>query len=440
MDPPGRVIVVGAGFAGLACARELSLAGIDAIVLEARDRVGGRVWTLRDFADGRPVEGGAMMVHGRKASVRRWVREFGLRERRAPLLGGGRMFYEGRLRGTTSLILTSPRHLRATLQIFWSVPRAIERYRGADMTLSEFLAARKASPLAARFIGMMYGSINAAEPEELSILGIAEEANTGSLGLPWTNYRIAEGLQALADRRAEELGERVRLRTRVEQITWSRGRVRVEAAGPDGRETFEGRAAVLTVPLGVLKAGRPVFDPILPEGKRRAIASLGYGDAMKIASAFDPAVRRTVLRKAVYLADEDGSFFFQPYRDGPVVLEGFLAGRRARSLANRPESEVVDEVMRSLERMVPKTFLRGHLKTAKVVDWIADPLSRGAYSYPAKGGGLAVRRELAAPVDGTLFFAGEATNYAGEYATIHGALDSGVRAAREVLAALRSTA
>lgn len=435
MDDAARVIVVGAGFAGLACARTLHEAGVHVVVLEARDRVGGRVWTIRDFADGPPVEGGAMMVHGRKASVRRWIQEAGLTERRAPLLGGGRLFYEGRLQGILSLF-ANWRHLRAAADIFWRVPRAVERYHGPDVTFAEFLEIRRASPLAARFLGMMYGSINATGPDELSVLGIAEEANTGSLGLPWTNYRVAEGLDALAARRAKELGDRVRLRTRVERIAWSRGRVHVDAEGPDGSKSFESRAAVVTVPLGVLKAGRILFDPVLPEAKRRAIETIGYGDAMKILFAFEPEVG-AVLGRTVYLADEDGSFFFRPFRDGPVVLEGFLAGKRARALAGLPEKVVVEDVLIALERMLPAARFRDRLKAAKVVDWVKDPWSRGAYSFPSVGGGLVARRALAEPLDDTLFFAGEATNYRGEHATVHGALDTGERAAREILRAIR---
>ncbi len=435
-----KVLILGAGMAGLACGDVLRRARVDFRILEARDRVGGRLWSLRDMADGRAVEGGAMMIHGRDASVHAWVSEFGLGTRRVPAFRGGRILYEGRLRSVPSLILASPAHLRAAADIFWTLPRTLLRYEGPDMTLAEFLATQRASPLASRFVAAMYAGINAAEPEEVGVRGIAEEANASSFGTPWRNYLVPAGLDRIAARRAETFADRIQLGTRVERIEWSRGGVRIEASGPDGAEVHEASAAVITAPLGVLKAGDIAFDPPLPERKRRAIDALGYGDATKVLLRFNGAARRTTLGRSHYLVAEDGGFFFLPFArvpEAPPVVEGFLPGRWARTYAGRPAHDVVDGVIDAMAPMVPRFDLREHLRAARVVDWAADPWSKGAYSFPSVGGGLDARRDLAEPIEATLFFAGEATNYEGEHATIHGALDSGERAAREVLAALR---
>lgn len=250
-----------------------------------------------------------------------------------------------------------------------------------------------------------------------------------------------EGLDRIATRRAEELGDRILLNTRVDLIEWSRKKVRIHAFSPNGESSQEGVAAVVTVPLGVLKAGDVIFDPPLPDEKQRSIDTLGYGDVTKVILCFDAAVRRTVLGKSVFLAHEDSGFFFLPFygiKQAPVVVEGFLAGRRARELFDRPEEDVVRETIKMLAQMMPTLDLNSRLQRAWVVDWKLDSFSRGAYSFPSMAGGLDARRRLAAPVDDTLFFAGEATNYDGEHATIHGALDSGGRAAREVLIAHRA--
>jgi len=231
------------------------------------------------------------------------------------------------------------------------------------------------------------------------------------------------------------------LKTRVERIEWSSHRVRVQATGEDGVEFFEAPAAVVTLPVGVLKAGDVVFEPPLPEAKLRAIEAIGYGEVVKILLAFDPSARASALGQYRFVADEDGGFYFLPLgdrTDGPVLVEGFIAGRKARGFSGRPEREVVDEVVRTLSAMVSDPGLRAKLREARVIDWVSDPYSKGAYTFQAVGGGIGMRRALAEPLGGVLFFAGEATHTKGEYATVHGALETGERVAHEVLAALET--
>lgn len=430
---------MGAGFAGLACAHALNEGGVPFVVLEAKDRVGGRVRTEYDLVDGHPIEGGAMMVHGSDASVLKWIQEFGLTTKKVPEFGGARFFVKGKLRSSLGFALSGLESLRSAIQTLRRLPKAVARYNGPDITLDEFLEQEHALPTAKKLVGAMYASINAADPEDVSVLGIAEEANARSFGLPWANYQVVEGYGQLAARRAATLGDAVHLRTRVGRIEWAKDGVRVTATGPGGPELHEGAAAVVTVSLGVLQAQTIEFDPPLPERKQRAIAALGFGHADKILLVFDESVRGTVLGKATSIASTAGSWFFFPYhgrKDVPVVLEGFLSGRRALELSGRPEKEVIDSVVRELEAMVPKADLRAHLVAGRHVDWSADPDVRGGYTFPKVGGGIQQRRILAEPVDDVLFFAGESAHYAGEYATVHGALDSGERAAREVARAI----
>ncbi len=435
-----KVVIVGAGFAGLACAHALKQAGVPSVVLEAKGRAGGRVRTEYDLLAGTPVEGGAMMVHGRDASVLRWIEEFGLTTKKVPEFRGARFFLKGKLRSALGIALSGLEPLRSSLQTMRKFPKAIAAYDGPDISLARFLEDRHALPTARRFVGAMYASINAADPEDVSVRGLAADANVESLGLPWANFQVVEGYARVAERRAATLGDAVRLRTRVRRIEWSRERVKIEATGPEGDLSLEAAAAVVTVSLGVLKANGIAFLPDLPEAKRTAIQALGFGHADKILLVFDEGVRRTVLGKATSVASAEGSWYFFPYfgrKDVPVVLEGFLSGRRARALSGKPEAEVVDDALRELERMVPRVDLRSHLKAARYVDWSADPDVLGGYTYPKVGGGVDQRRALAEPVDDVLFFAGEATRPAGDYATVHGALDSGVEAANKVRESLR---
>ncbi len=436
-DP--QVIIVGAGFAGLGCAHALKQAGIPFALLEAKDRVGGRARTEYDLLPGKPIEGGAMMVHGRDASVLGWIGELGLTTKKVPEFRGARFFVKGKLRSSLGVALSGLEPLRSSIQTLWRLPKAVARYDGPDTTLDRFLQEHHALPTATKFVGAMYASINAADPDQVSVRGLAEEANAQSFGLPWANYQVLEGYGELAKRRAKEFEDALHLRTRVHRIEWTKDGVRMHANGPTGPETFDAAAAVVTVSLGVLQAHGIEFVPALPERKRAAIDALGFGHADKILLVFDETVRRTVLGKATSVASTEGSWFFFPYygtRDGPVVLEGFLSGRHALELSGRPEAEVVDSVVHELESMLRGADLRSHLITSRYVDWSADSDVRGGYTFPKVGGGISQRRILAEPLDDVLFFAGESAHFAGEYATVHGALDSGLRAAGEVRVAL----
>jgi monoamine oxidase len=402
--------------------------------------VGGRVRTEYDLLDGHPIEGGAMMVHGSDASVLRWIEEFGLTTKKVPEFRGARFFLKGKLRSSLGVALSGLEPLRSSFQTLLRLPKAVARYDGPDITLDRFLEAEHALPTARRFVGAMYASINAAEPDEVSVRGLAEEANAQSFGLPWANYQVLEGYAELAKRRAKEFEDAIHLKTRVERIEWTKDGVHVRATGPSGSVSYEGPSLVVTVSLGVLKAHAIDFVPELPERKRGAIEALGFGHANKILLVFDAGVRRTVLGKATSAASTQGSWFFFPYhgrKDLPIVLEGFLSGRRAIALSGRPEAEVIDSVLNELESMVPGADLRSHLLAARHVDWSADPDVRGGYTFPKVGGGIQQRRILAEPIDDVLFFAGESAHFAGEYATVHGALDSGVRAAAEILSSHR---
>lgn len=436
-EPP--VVIVGAGFAGLGCADALQHAGIPFIVLEAKDRVGGRVRTEYDLLEGRPIEGGAMMVHGSDASVLRWIQEFGITTSKVPEFRGARFFLKGRLRSAIGVALSGLEPLRSSLQTMRKFPKLIAKYDGPDITLDRFLEERHALPTARRFVGAMYASINAADPEDVSVRGLAEEANVESFGLPWANYQVVEGYAKVAEGRARALGDAIRLRTRVRQIEWRKGGATVLVQGPGGEQRIEARAVVVTVSLGVLQAGGIAFTPALPAQMQAAIDAIGFGHADKILLVFDASLQHSVLGKATSIASAEGSWYFFPYHgrpDMPVVIEGFLSGKRAVRLSGRPESEVVGDILHELETMTRRTDLRSHLRAARYVDWTADPDVRGGYTFPKVGGGIDQRRVLAEPVDDVLFFAGEAARTAGDYATVHGALDSGIEAAGRVRKAL----
>jgi len=441
--PHDPVVIVGAGMAGLACAHAFRRAGVPVRILEARNRVGGRVWTDREFAGAFPVEAGALMVHGKRVSVQDWIAEYGVETRPLPRLGT-RISHAGRLWRTSTMVLPGnhPFGARTSFDAFWRLPRDLARYRGPECSLQEFLDRRSTAPAARLIANFFYAHAAAADPWELNVKGTAEEMRLSTSEFPWRNYQVMPGFDRLASLRAGELQDSLRLGARVLRVDLRGAGVELTVAGAEGRaEVVRAPAAVITVPLGVLRSESLEFDPPLPAEKLKAIHALGNGAGFITLLRFREAFWRGQLGEFVFFGADSATFYFRPLyrlRDAPAVLLAFTTGREAARLSSLPPREVVAAVLDEFARLVPGVRPHEHLIEGRVVNWQEDPLSLGAYSFLTLGSDLRTRQALATPIDGRIFFAGEATNYAGEAQTVHGAIDSGVRAAGEVVAALRA--
>ena len=241
----------------------------------------------------------------------------------------------------------------------------------------------------------------------------------------------------------------------VSQIRWSRGRVEV-GCGRGGRgATFRGAQAIVTLPIGVLQ--RPPEAPgsirFVPDvaAKRHAAEKLASGPIVKAIVSFRVSFWETSevaraagggerLKEATFL-HVDGAPFPVWWTQRPVrvpLLTGWAGGPRAHALSGLPQKRLVAAALESLAELfrLSRRRLEARLLRAWVCDWAADPFARGAYSYVTVGG-MHAGEALAAPVDRTLFFAGEATDFHGQASTVAGALASGQRAAREVLSGAR---
>ena len=214
------------------------------------------------------------------------------------------------------------------------------------------------------------------------------------------------------------------------------------------RQTLQSRIAIVTLPIGVLRHPAPrndvTFEPQLPSSTRAAIGRIEMGNVVKVVLSF-----KTPFWERIHDARyRDAGFFHvegEPiatyWTQLPVRSELIVAwagGPRATALRGCNESERVELALRGLSALFgDEELVRREFDTALTHDWIADPYSRGAYSYVAVGG-IDARESLAQPIDGTLFFAGEATAAAGEGGTVNGAIASGERAAERAWAALAS--
>ena len=435
-------IVIGAGAAGLAAARDLSSAGLTVAVLEARERIGGRIYTIRDRACPIPLELGAEFIHGRPRETWEIVRAAGLAV--CDLSGED---WAGRPGALSRLD-----DFRDGLD---RVLRRLERVGPGDMTFEEFLAAR-CSDLPeddrAAAVDFIEG-FDAARVDRASALALAAERREAErLGQDET-FRFRDGydgvigwlLAGLDPRRAS-----VRPGAPVTAVRWSDGAVEVDRRSPAGAslEPLRAGRAVITVPLGVLQAapgeaGAIRFDPPLPE-KAGAAARLAMGSVAKVLLVFREPFWEDLrtgaddgaLRGLAFLHSRDPDFptWWTSLPVRSAVLTGWVGGATAGRVAAGGREAAVGQAVASISRLlgVDRRRIEELLVAARFHDWGADPFSRGAYSYIPVGG-LGAREELARPVEGTLFFAGEATHFEGEAGTVAGAIRSGRRAAGEVL-------
>ena len=448
---PGRtmveehdVVVIGAGMAGLACAQRLQEARVDFLVLEAADRVGGRVQTDYAMGRGRPFEIGALMIHGKRVVTHAWLQEFGLHARPLPTVKRARFYRNGRVERIPwpSNLLHHTIGIRAFYQGAFTLPKRFVAYDGPDLSLADWLDRQDALPGARLLINLLYAHASAADADALGVLGPAEESSLAEEEFGYSNFQLVEGYEALLSRRTASLADRVRLKTRVTAVHRTGTGLRLETRNERG-DAGEVRAkrAVVTLPLGILKSGAVVFDPPLPETKRAAIQAIAFGDAMVILLRLKDSDLARRLGDFGLLWGEGPTSFHRPYvatRDPPDILDGFLVGRDARKRAALSGQDILEITLEELRAVVPPSVHVGRVEAFTCSRWPVHPLIQGGYSFLPPGGRVQHRRDLAAPVDGMLFFAGEATHTKGEPATVHGAIETGYRAAAEAIQSLRT--
>lgn len=419
------ILVVGAGVAGLAAARALSQRGLTVDLLEARDRIGGRIFTQHD---GIPVELGAEFIHGKSEATFEIVRS------------GSIHVTESRGNLWISMDGTLERASGWDTGGSDAIWRALDDWEGDDQTFDQFVAERfpgdqwaQARRMAARYLE----GFDAARTDRVSMQWFvkteaAQEAIDGG-----HNYRVPGGYDAVPRQIAASFAPdcvTLHLNTIVDEIRWKRGQVDVAAHTPDGNASFSAARAVIALPLGVLKHGIR-FSPEVPE-QQAAMRLIEMGSVIK-----------PVLRFRERFWDETMGFLFSDnewiatwwtqYPTQSRVLTGWVGGPRAERLSHESADFVIDHALNALSGVfsMPRQQLDDLLESAYVHDWQADPFARGAYSYVTVGG-MNAPGALGRPVEATLFFAGEATDTLGYTGTVHGAILSGQRAAEEVLKTL----
>jgi monoamine oxidase len=416
------VVVVGAGMAGLAAATNLAKAGYRVIVLEARDRIGGRMRTDRSL--GCAVDLGASWIHGVKGNpLVELARDAGARLSPTPYDAMLAFDRDGSKFDRSVLIRT---HFR--LENLLNQASKEARRARADESLQKFLdrhaeAAKRSESerRAFEFLSALTEISDGARLDEASARDADEyQENPGGDSLVVSGY----------DTLARHLGRGLDIRTgvAVRKVNYERPRIRIETTAG----TLDADRVVVTVPLGVLQEGKLEFVPKLPEARQAAISRLGMGLINKIALRFPKAFWPVEPPIISYAGAKRGQYplfvNLKHYADQPVLV-CLVPPSFENALENLTEADARAGVLESLRRIfgnqIPEP--QAVLQTR----WRADPWSRGAYSFARLGATGEDRERLAAPIADRVFFAGEATHRT-MYSTVHGAWLSGCRAAREI--------
>jgi monoamine oxidase len=451
MDQPDvfDAIIIGAGAAGLATASELRANGRSVVVIEARGRVGGRIFTYRDPAVTVPIELGAEFLHGATPHTDTIIEAAGLTA--VDVVGDHWRAREGRFKQVD----------------YWSkidkVLSKLDEHRMPDRSFNDYLAERaggasgrktkgdKARAMAVEFVQ----GFHAADPALVSERWLAKGGDPAASQEDERTGRVLDGYDRVPAWLARDVFDAVELNTVVTRIEWERGNVTVTCRDTDHfLRSFVGRTVIVTVPIGVLQAAPPeagaiVFSPEIP-AVSEAIHGIAMGAVLRTVFAFSERFWESGLRNAP--SREAGgltslSFIHSPGSRVPVwwtqfpvrtpLLVGWVGGPPAAELCSLTDSEIERIALHDLASHLGTTYerLAGLVRGSWLHNWERDPFSRGAYSYAMVGGSGAARK-LARPVEQTIFFAGEATNTEGHSGTVEGALATGSRAARGVLQAL----
>jgi monoamine oxidase len=435
------VVIVGAGAAGLAAARELRAAGIRIAILEARGRVGGRIFTYRDRRIPVPIELGAEFLHGSTPETSAIIAEANLTV--YDVAGEHWRANEGKLKRGGGF----GRRIERVME-------RLDQHRMPDQSFLSYLQSYANKPKLARdrqLASDFIQGFHAADVSRISAQALAEWEN--SVERPEENRtgRVLEGYDRVAAWLAREVYDAVILNTTVERVVWEPGQVQIETCSAEGdvRTSYTAKTAIITVPLSILQLTSPEqggieFSPDVPV-MRDAVSRLAMGSAIRVVFAFDePFWEHRRQKHAHGNALAQLSFLYGRGTDIPVwwtlfplrlpVMVGWIGGPPAAELAQEDDATIQHRALASLAHHLGTAVrrLESLVNGGWIHNWERDPFTRGVYSYPLTGGKHAAA-QLAQPVEGTLFFAGEAAASQGRNGTVEGALMTGRQAAQSVL-------
>ncbi|WP_027001756.1 flavin monoamine oxidase family protein [Hugenholtzia roseola] len=431
MKNPKKVIVVGAGAAGLYLACLLKEADYEVTVLEADGRVGGRIYSL--LSEGQALELGAEFVHGSSHILY----DFCVKNK-IKLYPEGETFFVYQEKVQSLSDLEKQPLIADLVRDFLEFYQGHHLYKGEEISAFDFIKNtvlethqekewEKVLPYYEAFAGMMGTSLR-----HLGMKAWAMASNRWSAGDE--NYRLALPYQDFLAHMVDFLEENLHLNKVVRHISYQE-QTGAEVITEQG-ERFWADAVALTVPLSILKEKFITFNPILPERKAEAIEKIGFeGAGIKVVMQFKVPFWEAQMDALIgaTVAQEYWVSSFQKPNCQPT-LTAFVMGDKALNMSKLEDKEKLSLLLEELDTLFRKenqTPPSKHLEAYFVCDWAKKPYIKGAYSYPSPHSHFE-RHHLAAAVGERLFFAGEATHTGGHFATVFGALETAERAFEEI--------
>jgi len=422
------VLIIGAGAAGLVAAYELSLAGKKVAVVEARNRLGGRIHTISDKSFSIPVEMGAEFIHGDLALTKHLLKKAGLTSTEV----------KGELWQKKGRNLTPQDDFIEDYDDLEKKFKELKKDVPVSVFMEEYLGGEKYEEVRFTLKNYVEGYY-AADTSRASTYALCEELSTSDD----KQYRIKGGYLQLAQFLADEStkrGANFYYSQEVQEINWSHNNVKIITPS----RQFYSKKLLITVSLGVIQQDKIKFAPQIND-KLQAARQLGFGPVIKIVLEF----RKAFWKLQEYTSHPDldtlGFLFsreevptwWTQYPSEVCLLTGWLAGPRAEHLKNRSNEEILQKAFSSLQQifnLVPG-IIEENLKAWQIYNWATDLYNLGGYAYDVVNG-PELRKVLKEPVSHTIFFAGEALFDGPEIGTVEAALVSGRDTAFNIIAAL----
>lgn len=418
------IIIVGAGAAGMMAAHELSVAGKSVLVLEARDRIGGRIYTVTQDALAQQIEAGAEFVHGNLPVTIQLLKEAGIKY--VPVAGEMWQYHHGQIKEQDdfieddSLLEKKFKELKTDISVAAFMDQHLqgEKFEELRFTLKNYVE-----------------GYYAADIHRASTLALKDELQNASE----KQYRIKGGYQKLIDHLQNKCShDKVQIVTAspVQIIEWQNDHVIVTC----GALQYTSSIILITVPVGVMQNESIEFKPAIPE-HIGAFKQLGYGPVIKMILQFRSDFWKTAhgknLSKMLFLfSNEQIPTWWTAIPEHQFQLTGWLGGPPAADMSKKSEQEILQAALESLSVIFNRTVeeLLSLLQHHHFTNWQADRYSAGAYSYDVVGGEK-VKDFICTPIHNTLFFAGEGLHHGPEIGTVEAALQNGKQAAQKIITA-----
>jgi monoamine oxidase len=420
------VLIIGAGASGLMAAWELVQAGKKVAIVEARDRIGGRINTHTDEQFSIPIELGAEFIHGDLELTQLLLKK----AKAASIKISGEIWQKEneKLQKQEDFIEDYSRLEKKFKELKQDMP--------VSQFIKDYLEGSEYEEVRTTLKNYVEGYY-AADIAKASTMALCKELTTSDD----VQYRIEGGYKKLVDylcKEAEQKGCFFFLSHAVKQIHWNQNNVEVIT----NQKTFAARKVLVTVPLGVLQSGQINFFPSIDE-KMKAAKSLGFGPVIKLVLQFenpfwqnrDFTGNKDLERFSFLFSKEDVPTWWTQYPKKEALLTGWLAGPKAERLKNNTAQEILDKALHSLHSIfsVEIAYLKQILKGWQVANWTTDIYNCGGYAYDVVNG-TALRKIVKEPLYNTLFFSGEALYEGPEIGTVEAALTSGRETAHEMIA------